>query len=107
VIPVYLSWRNRLKTGQTIRGPWHLGRFSPAINLIALVWVAFISVILSLPDQMRAGKAVVVFAALLAVFYLARERKRFPGPAFQTGEADGSHPLTESSEPLAKEAPGD
>jgi amino acid transporter len=107
VIPVFLSWRNRLKTGQTIRGPWHLGRFSAAINLTALIWVAFISVILSLPDQMRAGKAIVVFAALLTVFYVARERKRFPGPAFQTGEADGSHPFTESSEPLTKEAPGD
>jgi amino acid transporter len=107
VIPVYLSWRNRMKTGQTMRGPWHLGRFSATINLLALIWVAFISVILSLPDQMRAGKAVVVFAALLGVFYLARERKRFPGPAFQTGEADGRHPLAESSKPLAEDAPGD
>jgi len=107
VIPVYLSWRNRIKTGQTIRGPWHLGRFSAAINLIALVWVAFISVILCLPDQMRAGKAVVVFTALLAVFYLARERRRFRGPTFQTAGADDRHPSANPSEPLAEEAPAD
>ncbi len=107
VIPVYLSWRNRMRTGRTMRGPWHLGRFSMAVNLIALVWVAFISVILSLPDEMRAGKTVIVFAALLAVWYLAGERKRFPGPAFQTNQADEAHSRHESSEPLAKEAPGD
>jgi amino acid transporter len=107
VIPVYLSWRNRMKRGQTIRGPWHLGRYSAAINLVALVWVAFISVILSLPDQMRAGKAVVIVAALLGVFYVALERRRFPGPAFQAGEADDSMPLAEVPEPLADRSPGD
>jgi amino acid transporter len=106
-IPVYLSWRNRIKTGRTIRGPWHLGRFSAAINLLALVWVAFISVILSLPDQMRAGKSVVVFAALLGLFYMARERRRFPGPAFQVGEADDRLPPANPSEPLADDAPAD
>jgi amino acid transporter len=107
VIPVYLSWRNRLKSGQTIRGPWHLGRFSAAINLVALVWVAFISVVLCLPDDRRAGKAVVVLAALLSVFYLARERRRFPGPAFQSDEAGDPQPLAEVIEPLTEEAPGD
>ncbi|HEY9230649.1 MAG TPA: hypothetical protein VIS78_00830, partial [Blastocatellia bacterium] len=98
--------RNRLKTGQTIRGPWHLGRFSGAINLIALVWVAFISVVLCFPDDMRAGKAIVVLAALLGIFYLARERRRFPGPAFQISEVDERSPLADA-EPLTDEAPGD
>ena len=106
VIPVYLSWRNRLKTGRTMRGPWHLGRFSGAINLLALVWVAFISVVLCIPDDMRAGKAIVALAALLGVFYLARERRRFPGPAFQTTQADDRAPLADA-EPLTEEAPGD
>jgi amino acid transporter len=107
VIPVYLSWRNRMRTGQTIRGPWHLGRFSLAINIIALIWVAFISVILSLPDEMRAGKAIAVFAALLTASYLVSERKRFPGPAFQSDGEDEGHSRSESSEPLADEVPGD
>src|SRR5205085_8986632 len=107
IIPVYLSWRSRMKKGQTIRGPWHLGKLSAAVNLVAIIWVAFISVILSLPDQMRAGKAVVVFAALLGLFYFARERRRFPGPAFETGGADGGQPHAETPESLAEEAPGD
>src|SRR5262249_49308916 len=56
VIPVYLSWRAGRKATTRERGPWHLGRYSRAVNLIAIAWVAFISIILSLPDHMRAGK---------------------------------------------------
>jgi amino acid transporter len=78
VIPIYLAWR----AGRKERGPWHLGRYSKAVNLIAIVWVAFISIILSLPDDMRAGKAIAALTVLLVVLYIARERKRFLGPAF-------------------------
>ncbi|HEX8184884.1 MAG TPA: amino acid permease [Blastocatellia bacterium] len=82
VIPVYLSLRARKKGISRDKGPWHLGPFSSAINLIALAWVAFISIILSLPDNLRAGKTVAAFAILLGLWYGARERKRFTGPAF-------------------------
>ncbi|MEW6207593.1 MAG: amino acid permease [Acidobacteriota bacterium] len=84
VIPVYLSWRERKK--ERLRGPWHLGRWSATINLAAILWVAFISVILSVPDDMRAGKTVAAFTLMLAVWYLARERRQFNGPAWM---ADG------------------
>jgi amino acid transporter len=84
VIPVYLSWRERKK--QRLRGPWHLGRYSATINLVAMMWVSFISVILSLPDNMRAGKTVLAFALLLALWYAARERRRFVGPAWVAEE---------------------
>lgn len=86
VIPVYLSWRERKK--QRLKGPWHLGRYSATINLIAMLWVAFISVILSLPDNMRAGKTVLAFALLLVLWYAARERRRFSGPAWMTDGKD-------------------
>ena len=46
------------------------------INLIAIVWVAFISVILSLPDDMRAGKTILAFTLLLGLWYAASERRR-------------------------------
>jgi amino acid transporter len=85
VIPVYLSWRERKR--ERLRGPWHLGRWSATINLIAILWVIFISVILSVPDNFRAGKTVLAFTLLLALLYAARERKRFRGPAWM---ADGS-----------------
>ena len=65
-----------------MRGPWHLGRFGPAINLAAMLWVVFITAILAIPDDMRAGKTVVVLAAALSAWYLLSERHRFQGPAF-------------------------
>ena len=80
VIPVFLSWRAGRKGTPRERGPWHLGRYSMTINLIAMLWVVFISVILSLPDNMRAGKTIVAFTLLLCLWYVARERRRFPAP---------------------------
>ena len=85
VIPVYLAWRGRKK--QRLRGPWHLGRYSATMNLIAMLWVAFISVILSLPDNRRAGKTVLAFTLLLIIWYAARERRRFSGPAWMSDES--------------------
>ena len=70
------------------RGPWHLGRFGPAINLVAIVWVIFITVILSLPDDMRAGKSMAVVTLVLAIWYVARERHRFRGPAWAFAAPD-------------------
>src|SRR5262249_9282356 len=61
IIPVCLH----LGSGSKLeRGPWRPGRYSLAINGIAIVWVIFLSVILSLPDQMRAGKSIAAAAIL-------------------------------------------
>ena len=88
VIPVFLSWRAGRKGTPGERGPWHLGRYSLIINLIAILWVVFISVILSLPDNMRAGKTIAAFTLLLCLWYAARERRRFPGPAWLADKAE-------------------
>ena len=82
IIPVFLGWRARGSATAVARGPWHLGRFGPALNIIAMLWVAFITLILAIPDDMRAGKTVVGLAVVLSVWYLAAERRRFRGPAF-------------------------
>jgi hypothetical protein len=44
--------------------------------------VVFISGILSIPDNMRAGKTIAALTALLAIWYALRERHRFHGPAW-------------------------
>ena len=93
VIPIFLSLRRGRKAILERRGPWHLGRYSKAVAVVALTWVAFISIILSLPDDMRAGKAIATLAVLLVVLYIARERKRFPGPAFLSDKAEGDRLL--------------
>ena len=82
IIPVYLAWRRRGTPSEAPRGPWHLGRFGSAINLIAILWVLFITVILSIPDGMRAGKTIAGLTVLLSVWYLVSERHRFRGPAW-------------------------
>ena len=82
IIPVFLGWRARGSASAVPRGPWHLGRFGPALNIIAMLWVASITLILAIPDDMRAGKTVVGLAVVLSVWYLAAERRRFRGPAF-------------------------
>jgi len=64
------------------RGPWHLGRFGSAINVVAMSWVAFITVILAMPDGMRAGKTIAGLTIALGAWYLLAERHRFQGPAW-------------------------
>jgi len=83
IIPVYLAWRRRGTASAAPQGPWHLGRFGSAINLVAILWVLFITVILSIPDNMRAGKTIVGLTILLGAWYLLFERHRFRGPAWQ------------------------
>jgi amino acid transporter len=81
IIPVWLAWRAR-GSAAVARGPWHLGRFGSAINLVAMSWVAFITVILAIPDDMRAGKTIAGLTVALSVWYLLAERHRFRGPAW-------------------------
>src|SRR6185369_3886293 len=55
VIPIYLNWRNKRRrlgeytTPQT--SPWNLGRWGAPINLIAIVWTVFLTVIFSIPPN--------------------------------------------------------
>lgn len=61
--------------------PWNLGKWSRTINVIALLWIAFISVLFVLPPNQLTGY---IFGALLVgliLLYLAYARKRFHGPA--------------------------
>ena len=82
IVPVYLAWRARGSAAETPRGPWHLGRFGSAINLVAILWVVFITMILAIPDNSRAGKTMAVLTVLLSAWYLLAERRRFSGPAW-------------------------
>jgi amino acid transporter len=82
IVPVWLAWRARGSAIEVPRGPWHLGRFGSAINIVAMMWVAFITVILAIPDNMRAGKTIVGLTVALCAWYLLAERHRFHGPAW-------------------------
>jgi amino acid transporter len=89
IIPIYLAWRVRGTSAAAPRGPWHLGRWGSAVNLVAIIWVVFIAIILSIPDGMRAGKTIAGLTVGLAGWYFLRERHRFRGPAWTAGVGSG------------------
>jgi amino acid transporter len=82
IIPVFLACRTRGSAMGVAPGPWHLGRYGSAINVVAMIWVVFITVILAIPDDMRAGKTMAGLTLALGVWYLLAERHRFQGPAW-------------------------
>lgn len=82
-IPIYLNFRNRRRgRGEhtSERSAWTLGRFAPFVNGVALVWVAFICVVFSLPPNELVLWTMLAFALLLAVYWAVRARSRFVGP---------------------------
>lgn len=77
-IPVLL----RLRAGDRFqRGPWHLGRWSRPVGWVAVVWVAFVTVLFCLPQSSpitvdSMNYAVIALAAVLILasvwWYVAR-----------------------------------
>jgi len=95
IIPTFL----RRRRGEEFeRGPWHLGRWSPFIGWLGVVWVVFISVLFMLPETgpfntigwktfNYAPIAVGVVLAYSGIFWLVSARKWFTGPRAQGDEA--------------------
>lgn len=92
VLPTLL----RLMQGEDFqRGPWHLGRWSRPIGIIAVTWVAFITVLFMLPQVSPVDRstfnytpvAVLVVIGFAGIYWLVSARKWFTGPKVQ-GSAD-------------------
>src|SRR5919109_728123 len=85
VIPVWLNWRNRRRrTGEyatRATAPWSLGRFGPAVNVVAIVWVVVISVVFALPPNELVLWTMLLLGGLLALYWALSARRRFVGPA--------------------------
>ncbi|HUQ59313.1 amino acid permease [Lentzea sp.] len=88
VLPTLL----RLLQGENFqRGPWHLGRWSKPIGVVAVAWVVFISVLFMLPQASPVTAktfnytpiAVLVVLGFAGVWWLASARKWFKGPMVQ------------------------
>jgi amino acid permease (GABA permease) len=88
VSPTFL----RLRQGAAFqRGPWHLGRWSYPVGIIAVIWVVFITILFMLPTAspihwsnfnytIVAVLAVIGFAG---VYWLVSARNWFHGPKVQ------------------------
>jgi len=68
-IPIYLGGRKKAVWAQS-RGPWHLGKFSHAISLLAILWTVFVCTIMVMPPNARAGWGILVAIALLYLLHL-------------------------------------
>ncbi|GGO99820.1 amino acid permease [Wenjunlia tyrosinilytica] len=88
VIPVFL----KLRLGDDFqRGPWHLGRWSKPIGLVAICWVGLISVLFMLPSTSPITAttfnytpvAVLAVLGFAGVWWLVSARRWFSGPKIQ------------------------
>lgn len=83
-IPIFLNLRNRRRgrgefTTQE-SAPWNLGRLGPLVNLIALAWVAFITVLFSIPPNELAGLTLMTLGLALFCYWNFSQKSRFAGP---------------------------
>jgi amino acid transporter len=84
-IPLALKLRAQ-QTGvwtQRANGPWNLGRWSAIVNAVALLWIAFITVLFVLPPNDLTGYIFGGTFAALIVYYFVAIRGRFEGPTPQ------------------------
>jgi amino acid transporter len=83
-IPIYLNWRNRRRGrgehASAATAPWSLGRFGPAVNAVAIGWVAVIAIVFALPPNELVLWTMLLLASLLTLYWRLAARKRFVGP---------------------------
>ncbi|SHM93057.1 amino acid permease [Actinacidiphila paucisporea] len=88
VLPVFL----RLLQGDRFaRGPWHLGRWSRPVGVVAVVWTGFITVLFMLPTTSPVTSksfnytplAVLLVIGFAGSWWLVSARKWFAGPKVQ------------------------
>jgi len=77
IVPVYLGGRARRDGSWKERGPWHLGRYSRAVNLAAIGWTVFICVMLVMPPNQLAGETMIGATLILCLGYVSGEGRRF------------------------------
>ncbi|HEY3129537.1 MAG TPA: amino acid permease [Acidobacteriota bacterium] len=82
ILPIFLGWRADRKGRKWQRGPWHLGRFSQPLYLIAAAWTLFICVTMMMPPNELSAKTMLAATLALMVLYLGFTRKRFQAPVW-------------------------
>jgi amino acid transporter len=91
MFPIYLNWRNKRRgqgeftTPQT--APWSLGAWGPLLNVIAIVWVLFLTVIFSLPPNELVLWTMLALAVGLVVYWQGVAKRSFVGPTIADEQA--------------------
>lgn len=83
-IPIYLNIRNKMSrqgeytTPKT--APWSLGSWGLLINWAAVLWVAFITILFSIPPNELAGWSIILLGVFMVLYWQLDAKKRFTGP---------------------------
>nr|WP_240449466.1 amino acid permease [Streptomyces harenosi] len=112
VIGLYLAYAVptllRVRKGAAFqRGPWHLGRWSRTVGVVAVAWVGFITVLFMLPQVSPvtwetfnyAPVAVLVVLGFAAVWWRVSARHWFLGPG-DMGDRTGEGTAAAAAEPV-------
>lgn len=83
-IPIYLNWRNKRKkqgeytTPET--APWNLGKWGPFINVIAFIWIGFITILFVLPPNELTLWTMVALGIFMVIYWQLGPKNWFEGP---------------------------
>jgi amino acid transporter len=89
-IPIYLNLRNKLRkqgdyaTPET--APWSLKNWGTAINIVAVLWIVFITVLFSIPPNELAGWSIIALSVFMFLYWQLDAKRRFSGPKATTEE---------------------
>jgi amino acid transporter len=88
-IPLWLKVRAQRRGvwPETANGPWNLGNWTTPVNTIALLWIAFITVLFVLPPNELTGYIFAGILVVLLLLYATRVHGRFRGPVPQATSA--------------------
>ena len=88
IIPVALGLRARRAGSDWPKAAvWNLGRFGPAVNVIAIAYAVFICIVLVMPPNQRAGETLAGLLIALAALYAFVARRRYKGPKWSHHKA--------------------
>ncbi|KAK0890081.1 polyamine transporter tpo5 [Friedmanniomyces endolithicus] len=96
----------KLAFGKFERGSWHLGKFSPFINIWACIWTLFVSIIFVMPTALPVtadtmNYAIVYLGAILffsMLYWVVRGRKFYTGPLIEAEIGEDMSQQTRSSD---------
>jgi len=90
VIPLILGYRARRRAHPWTRDAvWNLGRFSPLVNLAAILYTVLICLVLVMPPNLLAGQTFLGLIAALALLWSFRVRSQFTGPEWSRQPSSG------------------
>jgi amino acid transporter len=84
MFPIYLNWRNRRRGQGEYTTPataaWTLGRWGSVLNVIAILWVLFLTVIFSLPPNELVLWSMLALTVGLVLYWQLAAKRSFVGP---------------------------